>query len=190
MSEQEKIQIKSELAMLVEALLFVAAGPVSITQLAEALDAKPEEIDASVQYLHQSLLQDSGLQIQWNHGKVQLTTRPELSGVIEKFLGLEATAKLSRAALETLAIIAYRQPITRPGVDAIRGVNSDGVMRSLLSKGLVEDVGRAEGPGRPILYGTSSEFLQHFGLASLDEMPAYDTAQVEQQAEYKSLLKD
>jgi segregation and condensation protein B len=97
---------------------------------------------------------------------------------------------LSRAALETLAIIAYRQPITRPGVDAIRGVNSDGVMRSLLSKGLVEDVGRAEGPGRPILYGTSSEFLQHFGLASLDEMPAYDTAQVEQQAEYKSLLKD
>jgi segregation and condensation protein B len=96
---------------------------------------------------------------------------------------------LSRAALETLAIIAYRQPITRPGVDAIRGVNSDGVMRSLLSKGLVEDVGRAEGPGRPILYGTSSEFLQHFGLASLDEMPAYDTAQVEQ-AEQKSLLKD
>jgi segregation and condensation protein B len=189
MSEQEKIQTKSELAMLVEALLFVAAGPVSIAHLAEALDAKPEEIDASIQYLHQSLLQDHGLQIQWNHGKVQLTTRPELSGAIEKFLGLEATAKLSRAALETLAIIAYRQPITRPGVDAIRGVNSDGVMRSLLSKGLVEDVGRAEGPGRPILYGTSSEFLQHFGLASLDEMPAYDTAQVEQ-AEQKSLLKD
>jgi chromosome segregation and condensation protein ScpB len=93
MSEQEKIQTKSELAMLVEALLFVAAGPVSITQLAEALNAKPEEIDASIQYLHQSLLQDHGLQIQWNHGKVQLTTRPELSGAIENFLGLEATAK-------------------------------------------------------------------------------------------------
>jgi segregation and condensation protein B len=189
MSEQENIQTKSELAMIVEALLFVAAGPVSIAQLAEALETKPEEIEASIQQLHQSLLQNHGLQIQWNHGKVQLTTRPELSSFIEKFLGLEATAKLSRAALETLAIIAYRQPITRPGVDAIRGVNSDGVMRSLLSKGLVEDVGRAEGPGRPILYGTSSEFLQHFGLASLDEMPDYDTAQVEH-AEQISLLKD
>ena len=189
MSEPEKNRTTSELAMIIEALLFVAAGPVSVAQLAETLEAKSEEIDASIQLLHQILLQDHGLQIQWNHGKVQLTTRPELSSLIEKFLGLEATAKLSRAALETLAIIAYRQPITRPGVDAIRGVNSDGVMRSLLSKGLVEDVGRAEGPGRPILYGTSAEFLQHFGLASLDEMPAYDTAQVET-SEQNSLLKD
>jgi len=78
------------------------------------------------------------------------------------------------AALETLAIMAYQQPITRPGVDAIRGVNSDSVIRNLLSKGLIEEVGRSDGPGRPILYGTSTEFLQYFGLSSLKELPKID----------------
>ena len=81
---------------------------------------------------------------------------------------------MSRAALETLTIVTYRQPITRPGIDAIRGVSSDGVLRSLLSKGLVEEVGRAEGPGRPILFGTTAEFLQHFGLTSLTDLPPYE----------------
>jgi segregation and condensation protein B len=101
-----------------------------------------------------------------------------LAGTVEKFLGLEATARLSRAALEALAIIAYRQPITRPGVDSIRGVNSDGVMKSLLSKGLVQEIGRSDGPGRPILYGTTSEFLQHFGLASLAELPPFEQVEM------------
>ena len=86
-------------------------------------------------------------------------------------MGLEVTSRLSRAAVEALAIIAYSQPATRPQVDAIRGVNSDGVMRSLLNKGLLQEVGRAEGPGRPILYATTPEFLQHFGLNSLKELP-------------------
>jgi segregation and condensation protein B len=110
---------------------------------------------------------------------------------VEKFLGLEATARLSRAAMETLAIIAYRQPVTRPGIDAIRGVNSDGVLKSLLSKGLVQEVGRTEGPGRPILYGTSAEFLQHFGLASLTELPPYDRVEVsEELTGGNNILKD
>jgi segregation and condensation protein B len=100
-----------------------------------------------------------------------LTTAPEMADLIETFLGLEATTHLSRAALETLAIISYRQPVTRPQVDAIRGVNSDGVMKSLLGKGLLQEVGRTDGPGRPILYGTTPEFLQHFGLSSLSELP-------------------
>jgi len=90
------------------------------------------------------------------------------------FLGLEATSTLSQAALETLAIIAYKQPVTRPEVDVIRGVNSDGVMRTLLSKGLIEELGRAETPGRPIYYGTSPEFMQYFGLESLDALPFID----------------
>jgi segregation and condensation protein B len=102
---------------------------------------------------------------------VQLTTAPEIANQIETFLGLEATSHLSRAALETLAIIAYQQPVTRPRIDSIRGVNSDGVMKSLLLKGLLQEVGRAEGPGRPILYGTTPDFLQHFGLNSLGELP-------------------
>ena len=98
--------------------------------------------------------------------------------MIERFIGLDATTRLSRAALETLSIIAYQQPVTRPQVDAIRGVNSDGVMRSLLSKGLVEEGGRAEGPGRPILYNTTPEFLQHFGLQSLSALHTLDLSDI------------
>ena len=105
---------------------------------------------------------------------MQLTTAAEIALLVECFLGLEVITRLSRAAVEALAIVAYRQPVTRPQVDAIRGVNSDGVMRSLLNKGLVQEVGRAEGPGRPFLYATTPEFLQHFGLSGLDELPPLD----------------
>lgn len=174
-----------------EALLFVSAGPVAPGQLAEALDRKTEEINECLQRMEQQYRRDRGLSLQWHAGKVQLTTAPEFSGLVERFLGLEATARLSRAALETLAIIAYRQPITRPGVDSIRGVNSDGVMKSLLNKGLVQETGRSEGPGRPILYGTTSEFLQHFGLTSLSALPPYDQVEdPEASINGVSLLKD
>ena len=90
---------------------------------------------------------------------------------VERLLGLEASSHLSRAALETLAIVMYKQPITRPQIDSIRGVNSDGVIKSLLQKGLVQEIGRAEAPGRPILYSTTTEFLQYFGLNSLADLP-------------------
>ena len=104
-------------------------------------------------------------------------TVPQLAELIEHFLGLEATTHLSRAALETLAIIAYQQPVTRPQIDAIRGVNSDSMLKSLLHKGLILESGRADGPGRPILYSTTPEFLQHFGLNSILEMPRLATAE-------------
>ncbi len=116
----------------------------------------------------------------WVKSRVQMMTAPEFSQTIEAFLGLEATSTLSQAALETLAIIAYKQPITRPEVDVIRGVNSDGVMRTLLAKGLIEELGRAETAGRPIFYGTSAEFLQHFGLESLDTLPFIDFEALEE----------
>lgn len=174
MSETVTKNPPTNLEASLEALLFVAAAPVTIAQLAEALDQKPADVEAGLRALEQVYAQNRGLSLQWHAGKVQLTTAPALAGLVEKFLGLEATARLSRAALETLAIIAYRQPITRPGVDSIRGVNSDGVMKSLLSKGLVQEVGRSEGPGRPILYGTTAEFLQHFGLSSLTELPPFE----------------
>jgi len=106
--------------------------------------------------------------------KVQLTTDPAISITVENFLGLQAPSTLSQAALETLAIVAYKQPVTRPQVDVVRGVNSDSVMRSLLSKGLIEELGRAETPGRPIYYGTSPAFLQYFGLESIDDLPFVD----------------
>lgn len=154
----------------VEALLFVAAEAVTVGQLAAALGISLSEAEAAVQELDASL-RTRGLRLQRFGGRLQLTTAPQAAEAIERFLGLEATSHLSRAALETLAIIAYQQPVTRPQVDAVRGVNSDGVMKSLLSKGLIQENGRAEGPGRPILYSTTSEFLQYFGLSSLNELP-------------------
>lgn len=174
MTDQPIEKSPLRLEMCLEALLFVSPGPVTINQLAEALDRKPAEVEEGLRRLEKEYETERGISLQWHVGKVQLTTSPLISGLVERFLGLEATARLSRAALETLAIVAYRQPITRPGVDAIRGVNSDGVMKSLLTKGLVQEVGRSDGPGRPILYGPTSEFLQHFGLSSFDALPPFD----------------
>jgi segregation and condensation protein B len=114
---------------------------------------------------------DYGIRIQRIHGRIQLTTAPQAASMIERFLGLEATSRLSRAALEALSIIAYKEPVTRPQIDAIRGVNSDGVLKSLLNKGLIQEVGRAEAPGRPILYSITQDFLAHFGLNSLADLP-------------------
>ena len=173
-----------------EGMLFVAAGPVTIDQLAGALDRKPHEIEKSLHELEKTLASGRGLNLQWHAGRVQLTTSPQISAIVEKFLGLDTTTRLTRPALETLAIIAYRQPITRPGVDAIRGVSSDGVLKNLLSKGLIQEVGRMDGPGRPILYGTTADFLQHFGLSSLVALPPYEKASVAQTDENNDLLKD
>jgi len=189
MSEQGERTSLADLEACLEVLLFVAAGPVPISQLADALDRKPLEIEQSLKDMGLGYAQRGALAIQWHQGKVQLTTAPQMAPLVEKFLGLEATSRLSRAALETLAIVSYRQPITRPGIDAIRGVSSDGVLKSLLSKGLVQEAGRAEGPGRPILFETTSDFLQHFGLSSLDELPPFELEEPETEKK-NSLLKD
>lgn len=186
-SSQNPNQLSTEAA--IEAVLFVASGPVTISQLAETMSLKADEVDAALYRLEAIYAEGRGLRIQRHEGKVQLTTAPQIAAIIENFLGLEATSRLSRAGLETLAIIAYRQPITRPAVDAIRGVNSDGVMKSMLQKGLIQEVGRAEGPGRPILYSTTTEFLQHFGLSSLKELPPFEIEEGEQPLE-NGLLKD
>ncbi len=160
-----------------EALLFIAPGAVTPTQLAAALDLPTSEVEKGLQELageYKDNSQSRGLRLQRHHNRVQLISAPETAGSIERFLGLEASSRLSRAGLETLAIVAYQQPVTRPQIDAIRGVNSDGVIKSLLSKGLVTEAGRAEAVGRPILYHTTPEFLQYFGLSSLEELPALD----------------
>jgi segregation and condensation protein B len=164
--------INSELSLAakLEAMLFVSAEPVPLAQLATALDVSSSVVERGLKELEDSLL-GRGLRVQRIAGRVQLTTAAELASLIERFLGLEATTHLSRAALETLAIISYQQPVTRPQVDAIRGVNSDSMMKSLLSKGLIQESGRTDGPGRPILYSITPEFLQHFGLNSIAEFP-------------------
>ncbi len=187
MSESENLPGLS-LASSIEALLFVSAEPVLPSQLAEALGVSVSAIEQGLQELEVEL-HTRGLRLQRHAGRVQFTTAPEAADQVERFLGLEATSRLSRAALETLAIIAYQQPVTRPVVDSIRGVNSDGVMKSLLGKGLIQESGRAEGPGRPILYGTTPDFLQHFGLNSLAELPALNLVEVENGNNHNETLK-
>jgi segregation and condensation protein B len=157
-------------AIRLEALLFVAAEPVLPAQLAVALETTTTEVEQGLKVLDE-LLQSRGLRLQRHGGRVQMTSAPEYAQLVERFLGLEATTRLSRAALETLSIIAYQQPVTRPHVDEVRGVNSDSMMKSLLSKGLIQETGRTDGPGRPILYSTTPEFLQHFGLNSVRDLP-------------------
>jgi len=179
-SSPENIEIDLPLSVKLEAMLFVAAEPVTTSQLAAALDVSNSVIERGLNELDASLA-SRGLRLQRHAGRVQLTTAPELAELIERFLGLEATSHLSRAALETLAIIAYQQPVTRPQIDSIRGVNSDSMMKSLLNKGLILESGRADGPGRPILYSTTPEFLQHFGLNSILEMPPLASQETEEE---------
>ena len=160
--------------MQLESLLFVASGPVSPARLATALDMTPAAVGELLRELDAEY-GTRGLRLQWSGGGlVQLTTAAETAATVERFLGLELTTRLSQAAVEVLAIVAYLQPATRPQIDQIRGVNSDGALRSLLSKGLIEEVGRLEKPGRPILYGTTPDFLQSFGLGAMTDMPALD----------------
>jgi segregation and condensation protein B len=170
MAEEPTLTQTLSLTASLEALLFVAPGATTPAQLAEALDVSTRAIETGLEEL-ESILALRGIRLQRHGGRVQLTTAPEAAPIVEHFLGLEATTRLTQAALEALAIVAFQQPTTRPQVDAIRGVNSDSVLKSLLSKGLVQEVGRAETPGRPILYATTPEFLQQFGLTSLEELP-------------------
>jgi len=186
-SPSTTVNTELTLASKIEAMLFVSAEPVPLVQLAAALDVTPSVVERGLKELEDSL-QRRGLRLQRNAGRVQLTTAAELAPLVERFLGLEATTHLSRVALETLAIIAYQQPVTRPQVDAIRGVNSDSMMKSLLSKGLIQETGRTDGPGRPILYSTSPEFLQHFGLNSIAELPSL-AVPAEKDDEHDGLLK-
>lgn len=179
MSDLTGVETAENITASIEALLFISSVPVSILQFSETLGCPQSQVEAALQSLMAFYRSGRGIRIQHHQGRYQFMTAPEYAQVCEKYLGLEASARLSRAGLETLAIIAYRQPITRPGIDSIRGVNSDGVLKSLLSKGLIQEVGRTEGPGRPILYGTTSDFLQHFGLESLQDLPPYELLEQE-----------
>jgi segregation and condensation protein B len=176
------------LTALVESLLFVADGAVPVSRLAEALEIHPREVERALADL-QATYQQRGLSVQRFRDRVQLTTAPAAAPLVERFLGLAASSPLSRAALEALAIIAYQQPVTRPQIEAVRGVNSDSVIKNLLTKGLIEESGRAEGPGRPVLYSTTTEFMQHFGLNALTDLPPLTPAGPEPGETISELLK-
>ena len=178
--------VMENLGLYLEALLFVAPGEVNPAQLAAALDVSLGEIERGLEDLERKYTQASqvrGIRLQRHRGRFQLTTAPQASSYVERFLGLETTSRLSRAGLETLAIVLYSQPVTRPQIDAIRGVRSDAVLHSLLLKDLVQEIGRAEAPGRPILYSATPECLQYFGISSLAELPPLELEDLEPAAE-------
>jgi segregation and condensation protein B len=185
----KSIENISQLEKQIEALLLVSPSPISITQLSSALNEKSKDVEVAINSLKDYYLESRGIRIEENKGRFQITSAPEHAKIIENYLGQEESTSLSQAALEALSIVAYRQPITRPEVDEIRGVNSDGVMRNLLNKGLIQEIGRNEGAGRPILYGVTNDFLQYFGLASLKELPQFEATPIENGNNGK-ILKD
>ncbi len=155
------------------AVLFAAASPLSLEDAARILEITPERLADVCQLLHRQ--PPTGLALQCFKDRLQLTSAPASSRVIERFLGAPPPARLSRAALEALAVIAYRQPVTRGEVDAVRGVNSDSAIATLLARTLAVEVGRRETVGRPALLALTPECLQYLGLESLAELPPLAT---------------
>lgn len=153
-----------------ECLLFVSPEPVTAGQVSSALSLDEELAGTALEVFRREYVNGGGLCVVRVAGGYQLRTRPEFAEVVSAFLRPPAQ-KLSRQALETLAIVAYEQPITQPEIDALRGVNSDGVIKTLLERELIVEAGRKDAPGRPILYRTTDRFLKHFGLADLTELP-------------------
>jgi segregation and condensation protein B len=175
-NQPAEIALPYPLPVMVESLLFVASEPVPVTQIAEALEVKLADVEQALAKLNAET-ETRGLRVLRKGDRVQLTTQPECAPYVERFLGLDLTTRLSKPALETLAIIAYQQPVTRAQIEHVRGVNCDAVLSTLLNRGLIEEVGRLETAGRPIQYGTTFAFLQHFGLRSLDDMPSLQPAE-------------
>ena len=162
----------AKIKCIIEAILFVAGEPVCVEDLAHALDLTVGELSEHLNALRDVYDLDArGIRLARFGDSVQLTTRPDYAPYIERLLQPIQKQSLSQAALETLSIIAYRQPVTKAEIEAVRGVKCDYSVASLVNKELICEVGRRESLGRPILYGTTPKFLQHFGIESLDELP-------------------
>jgi segregation and condensation protein B len=156
-----------------EAVLFVADEPMPSTSLAQAIEADRGTVDRLLEEMAADYERSgSGLALRKIAGGWRLYTHPDTAQVVERFVLASRHSRLTKAALETLAIVAYKQPVTRHQVSAIRGVNTEGVLKALVERGLLSEVGHDEGPGRPILYGTTPEFLERLGLDSVADLPS------------------
>lgn len=162
--------LDGKLRPLVECLLFVAGGPLKVDDVARTLEITPAEAESALEGLLKQYENEGGIQIIRVAQGYQMVTNPDYAEYVARFLAVPPK-QLSKAALETLAIIAYQQPITSAEVEAIRGVDSGGVLHTLSERGLVQEVGRKETPGKPILYGTTERFLHYFALRDLSELP-------------------
>lgn len=170
--EREDIQ---EMAQACEALLFVSAEPVPLTDLRRVLAIRQATLERVLDFLGKTLAEGNrGVRLQRHNDVVRLVSAPEAALYIDKLKGQQSSQRLSDAALETLALIAYRQPVTRPQIEAIRGVDCNGVTNTLLQRGLIQEAGRLDSVGHPILYSTTLAFLQHFGLETPDQLPPID----------------
>ncbi len=177
MSERD---LPDDLAVYYEALLFIAERPLSSAELGELAGVPRLQAEAALSSLRDRLEEDErGIRLQYHDDAWQLVTAPEVGARLAADAAREES-RLSPAALEALAVVAYRQPCTRGDVERVRGVDSDYVIRSLLHRRLVAEVGRRDTPGRPVLFGTTFTFLERFGLTSLDDLPALssDAAQL------------
>ena len=162
----------SELKSILEALIFASPEPVTLKTLVKLLDTEPkEEIVKAIDELKATYDQPGGLQMVEVAGGYQIVTRPELHEWVRRLFHERTTTKLSVASLETLAVVAYKQPVTAPEIAEIRGVNTAGVLGTLMERKLIKIVGRKQVVGRPFLYGTTREFLQRFGLNDLSDLP-------------------
>ncbi|SFA48060.1 segregation and condensation protein B [Parageobacillus thermantarcticus] len=180
----------SEYKAIVEGLLFAAGDEgLSLQQIAAVLEVEEEQARAIIHMLKDEYDQQKrGIQLIELAGVFQLATRKEHAPYLKKLVESPSSTSLSQAALETLAIIAYRQPITRAEIEEIRGVKSDKPIQTLIAKALIKEVGRAEGTGRPILYGTTKEFLDYFGLKTLEELPPLPELQEDDELEKEADL--
>ena len=162
----------TELSKILEAILFVSGEPLQLSALAHALEVTEIEVSAAADELASDYdYNRRGICLKRFGSHIQLSTRADYAPQIEKLLQPIQKQSLSQAALETLAVVAYKQPVTKLDIEAVRGVKCDYSVQSLMNKGLIEEVGRKETVGRPILYGTTDTFLSHFGLTSLEDLP-------------------
>ncbi|MBO0781003.1 MAG: SMC-Scp complex subunit ScpB [Ktedonobacteraceae bacterium] len=190
-SESRAQPVAEQLGAAIESLLFVAGRPLERAELRKLLNIADEQLAGALSELEQVLSsQKRGIRLQRLGEQVQLVTAPENAHYVAALLGLPMTAKLTTAALETLAVIAYRQPITRGQIEAVRGVNSDRALASLIQYGLAVEVGRAQTIGRPALFATTPDFLQQFGLTSLEELPGITVGDKQAAVEQTSQQKE
>ena len=169
--------MSKQLESAVLAVLFAVGEPLAPSRLAEALETKEEVVRSLLEHLRDTLEAQAGaFQILNLNGQYQLATREEHTGLIRRVMNQRRSVPLSQAALEVLAAVAYNQPVTRASVEQVRGVDSSSIIASLVEKGLLEEAGRLELPGRPICYQTTPNFLRTFGLSSLEELPLTEPA--------------
>jgi segregation and condensation protein B len=161
-----------EIRRAMEAVLFLADEAVPAAALAQILEVSRHQVEAALAKMSDDYeARGSGIVLRNVAGGWRLMTHPDAAPVIQQFILSSRHTRLTKASLETLAVVAYKQPVTRHQISSVRGVDSDGVIRALMERGLIEEVGRDDGPGRPVLYGTSALFLERLGLASLADLP-------------------